>query len=202
MNSSAPVETHPDDAVEANSRITGSMGAVLLVALAAEGATVLLHVRGVLSAHVFIGMLLVPPVLVKLGSTGYRIVGYYRGDPRFVARGAPPILLRVLGPFVALTTVAVLATGVAELLIGPSGPLGALHKLSFIAWFAAMTVHVLGHLVETPRLAFADWRRRTRGVPGASSRRLLVVATLVAGALLGCWSLSWIGSAWTHTGRH
>jgi hypothetical protein len=200
LTSRAPVEAHPDDAVEANSRITGSMGAVLLVALAAEGATVVLHVRGVLSAHVFIGMLLVPPVLVKLASTGYRIVGYYRGDPRFVARGAPPLLLRVLGPFVALTTLAVIATGLFDLLFGPSRPLGALHKLSFIAWFAAMTIHVLGHFLETPKLASADWRRRT-GLPGASGRRLLVVATVAASVLLGWWSLSWIGSSWTQTGH-
>jgi hypothetical protein len=198
---SLPVLADPADRVEANSRITGSMGAVLLVALAAEGATVVLHVRGELSAHVFIGMLLVPPVLVKLASTGYRIVRYYRGDSRFVARGAPPLLLRVLGPFVALTTVAVIATGLLDLLLGPSGPLGALHKLSFVLWFAAMTIHVLGHLVETPRLAIADWRRRAQAVPGASSRRLLVIATLVAGALLGWWSLSWIGSAWSQGGR-
>jgi hypothetical protein len=177
------------------------MGAVLLVALAAEGATIVLHVRGVLSAHVFIGMLLVPPVLVKLASTGYRVVRYYRGDPRFVARGAPPMLLRALGPFVAMTTLAVIATGLLDLLLGPSGQLGALHKLSFIAWFAAMTIHVLGHVVETPRLALADWQRRTSSMPGASARRLLLIASLVAGVALGWWSLSWIGSAWTHTGR-
>ena len=81
-----------------------------------------LHVRGVLSAHVFIGMLLVPPVLVKLASTGYRIVGYYGGDPRFVARGAPPMLLRMLGPVVALTTVALIATGVLDLVLGTVRP--------------------------------------------------------------------------------
>lgn len=40
----------------------------------------------------------------------------------------------------------------------PAGPslrqeLLTLHKASFVLWFIAMTVHVLGHLTDTARLA-------------------------------------------------
>src|SRR6516164_3578640 len=75
-----------DAAVASNARLTGATAAVLLVLLAAEGATVL-SVRSLLTLHVFIGMLLVPPVLVKIGSTGWRFVRYYRGSPAYRRKG-------------------------------------------------------------------------------------------------------------------
>src|SRR6516162_11181634 len=89
---------HDDTAsgVEANARLTGSTAAVLLVLLAAEGVTVL-SVHSLLTPHVFIGMLLVPPVLLKVGSTGWRFVRYYRGSGAYRRKGPPPLLLRLLG---------------------------------------------------------------------------------------------------------
>jgi hypothetical protein len=70
----------PHDPAEANARLTAGATVVLLVLLAAEGATIL-RIRGLLSEHVFIGMLLVPPVLVKTCSTVYRFARYYLGAP-------------------------------------------------------------------------------------------------------------------------
>jgi hypothetical protein len=163
------------------------MAAVLFVLLAAEGVTIL-QVRGLISAHVFIGMLLVPPVLVKTGSTVYRFARYYLGTPEFRRKGVPPALLRLLGPFVVLLTFAVLATGIALLLVGLSlrAQMLTLHKASFIVWILAMTVHVLGHLAETARLAPRDWMRSTRRqVTGASARQWTIAASLIAGLLLG-----------------
>ena len=53
-------------------------------------------------------------------------------------------------------------------------------------WFGAMTIHVLGHLVETARLAPKDWLRRTRhDVAGATARQWALAASLVAGVILG-----------------
>jgi hypothetical protein len=187
----------PDPAVEANARITGSMGAVLFVLLAAEGATIPLGVRAHLSAHVFIGLLLVPPVVVKLVSTSHRVLRYYRADPRYVHRGPPPLLLRLIGPLVVISTVAVIVTGIADLVFGPGHGLTALHKLCFVGWFVLMAVHVLGHLSETPRLALADWSPRAPRIAGRVERRLLVVASVVAGLVLGWWALGWIGAGWS-----
>jgi hypothetical protein len=186
------------DRVAGNARLTGTMGAILFVLFALEGLTILGHVGGLLSWHVFLGMMLVPPVLVKTGTTSYRIFRYYTGDPAYVRKGPPPIVLRLLGPAVIGTTFLVIATGVALLVAGGGHQLGLAHKVSFVLWFAAMTIHVLGHLRETPSLASADYRRGGRPVPGVLGRRLAAVAVLAAGIALGLWSLSWIGTNWHH----
>src|SRR5206468_2516773 len=62
-------ERRAEAGVAANARLTASNAAVLLVLLAAEGVTIL-RVRALLTPHVFIGMVLVPPVLLKVASTG------------------------------------------------------------------------------------------------------------------------------------
>jgi hypothetical protein len=174
------------DSVEANARLTGSTAALLLVLLGAEGATIP-FIHPLLTAHVVIGMILVPPLLVKIGSTGYRFVRYYRGDPAYRRKGAPPALLRLLGPFVVALTVAVFASGIALLFTGSRwrADLLLVHKASFVLWFGAMTVHVLGHLVDTARLAPLDWYGRARrDIAGAGARQWLLVASLAVGILL------------------
>lgn len=193
-----------DRSVEANSRITAGAGALLFVLLAAEGVTIL-RVRGLLSAHVFIGMLLIPPVLVKLASTGWRFARYYSGTPAYVRKGPPPPLLRLLGPAVVVLTVAVFASGVA-LVLAPSaagGRLLLIHKASFVLWFAVTAIHVLGHLLETARLAPLDWLRRSRRqVTGAVARQWLLVGSLVVGAVLGAAMLGPTSSYEPHHGVH
>ena len=175
------------DGPEANARLTGALAAVLLVLLAAEGFTVL-SVRKLLAPHVFIGMLLIPPVLLKIGSTTYRFVRYYLGSEAYRRKGPPPVLLRLLGPFVVALTVSVLGTGVVLMFV-PRGSRHAwlfLHKASFVLWFGAMTIHVLGHLADTARLSPRDWYGRTRReVRGAGIRQWAVVASVVIGVLLG-----------------
>jgi hypothetical protein len=173
--------------VEANARLTGSTAAVLFVLLAAEGFTIL-HVRSLLSAHVFIGLLLVPPVLLKIGTTSYRFVRYYLGSPEYRRKGPPPPLLRLLGPFLVVLTLVVLGSGIALLLVPPSqrSPLLLLHKASFVLWLGAMAIHVLGHLVDTTKLAPQDWLHRTRrDVSGAGLRQWVLVSSVAAGVLLG-----------------
>jgi hypothetical protein len=195
------------EGVEANTRLTASTSAVLFLLLAAEGFTIL-RIHGLLSAHVFIGMLLIPPVLVKIGSTSYRFVRYYVGSPAYRESGPPPPALRVLGPFVVVLTVAVLGTGVALMLAQPSlrPTVLSLHKASFVVWFGAVGVHVLGHLADTTRVAPLDWMRRTRRlVAGARLRQWTLVSSLGAGALLG-WLLvsqvgQWLASSAPNVGR-
>ena len=181
--------------VEANARLTGSTAAVLLVLLAVEGVTIL-EVGNLLRLHVFVGMLLVPPVLLKSASTGYRFARYYAGSPPYVRRGPPPPVLRFLGPVVGVLTISVLGTGISLLWAPRSWRDTALllHKATFILWFCAMTVHVLGHLVDTYRLAPRDWTPRAEYVPGVWLRRATIVATLVAGAGLGLLALGQVGT--------
>jgi hypothetical protein len=176
-----------DEDVESNARLTGITAAALLILLAVEGATII-GVRSHLSLHVFVGMVLIPPVLLKIGSTGWRFVRYYSGVPGYRAKGAPPLLLRLLGPFPIVLTLLLLGSGVA-LILAPHDLRSRLlfvHKASFVLWFAVMTIHVLGHIVETARLAPLDLVHRTRAQVGGASARLWALATsLVLGYLLG-----------------
>ena len=126
--------------------------------------------------------MLVPSVLLKTGSTLWRFARYYLGDPAFRRKGPPSAVLRFLGPFVILLTLAVLATGVLLLVASPALRPGLLflYKASFLLWLAAMTVHVLGHLADTARLAPGDWLVRTR--------RDVAWAGLRSGRSPGAWS--------------
>jgi hypothetical protein len=180
------------DGVAANARLTGAVAVALLVLLAAEGATIP-FIGQLLGPHVFIGMLLIPPVLLKLGSTGYRFARYYAGSAPYIRKGPPPIALRVLAPGVVLTTLALFGTGVALLIAGPpSETLVFAHKLSFFAWVALMTLHVLGHLFELPSLALPDWRRngpREARLAGAGARVFALGSALLAGTALALLTL-------------
>jgi hypothetical protein len=170
---------------EGNERLTAAAAVVLTVLLAAEGVT-LLRLNVLLREHMFIGLLLIPPVLLKLASTGYRFARYYANAPRYREKGPPAVALRMLAPLLVATTVVMLATGVALLLIGHrSGLVLELHKVSFIVWSACFGVHFLAHVPRVVR-AVAD-SRGPRGVrvPGAPARGLLVGASITGGVALG-----------------
>ncbi len=171
-----------------NERLTTATGAVLLVLLALLGVTIL-RIHGLLWLHMFVGMLLIGPVLLKLSSTGYRFIRYYSANPRYRRKGPPPLALRVLAPMVVLSTVVVFASGVALLLAGPSSrqTLLPIHKDSFIVWVALTALHVLGHLPAMPAALRADYGRAaalSSDVTGRAGRALALAGALVAGALL------------------
>ncbi|MGH9082005.1 MAG: hypothetical protein ACRDWN_01530 [Acidimicrobiales bacterium] len=172
--------------VEANARLTATTAVVLFVLLAAEGLTVL-QVRSLLTPHVFIGMLLVPPVVLKIGSTSWRFARYYLGSPAYRRKGPPPPLLRLLGLMVVVLTVVMFASGIA-LLLGPvpwRSPMLLLHKVSFVVWLVVMAVHVLAHLLDTATLASRDFVRRTRRqADGARLRQWVVATSLGIGLIL------------------
>lgn len=193
--------------VEANARLTGTTGLVLLVMLATEGITIA-SIRPLLPWHIAIGLALIPPVALKLGSTLWRFGRYYLGDPRYRRAGPPHPLLRTLGPVVVLTTVVVLASGVALWIAGPSDHLLlTVHKASFVIWFAAMTVHVLAHLLRATRLTRADVGprpgRQRPLVPYPRVRQGLVLASLVAGVAVGVTTRGLAGgwTLWIHHAR-
>jgi hypothetical protein len=167
-----------------NSRLTATTGMMLLALLALEGLT-LVALRPLLSVHVFVGMLLIPPIALKLASTGYRFARYYTGDRAYVLAGPPQALLRVLGPFVIAATVALFGSGVAMIAVGPGQSwIVNLHKASFVAWLAVTAVHVLGHILHFPGLAAADFRARGARRQGFGLRRGAVAAAFVGGLVL------------------
>lgn len=187
--------TDPDG----NERLTSVNAFLLLALLAAEGLTIL-SVRQLITPHIVIGLILVGPVLLKCASTLHRFWRYYTGNPAYVRKGPPAPLLRLLGPVVVLSSLAVLGTGVGLIYVRPGeGALLLLHKASFVIWFGAMTVHVLGHLFQAWRSTAAEYRRiRSRR---ARRRRALrsgaIVLSLLAGVGLAA-ALTPSASAWTH----
>jgi hypothetical protein len=132
-----------------NERLTVQTGAVLLVLLAVLGLTII-RIGQLTWLHMFLGLALIGPIVLKLASTGYRFMRYYTADPAYRHKGPPILYLRLLGPLLVLSTLSVFATGVALLALGPSsrGTLLLAHKVSFFVWLAAAAVHVLGHLPE------------------------------------------------------
>ncbi len=190
-------ERPTDVGVIANSRLTAAVGAVILVATAVEAFTVF-DVRSMFALHAFVGMLLIPIALLKMCTTGYRFVNYYRRVPAYVRKGPPHPVLRIIAPFVVLSTIALLGTGALLLAVGPSGSdtIVTLHQASFIVWVSVTTVHVLGHIVETWRLNVDDLRAASsRSVPRARTRHSIVLLSLIVGLGLGAASLGWNG-AW------
>jgi hypothetical protein len=174
-----------------NERLTASTAVVLIALLLIEGVTIL-FLRPLLLVHIFVGMLLIPPVALKLATTGYRFLRYYTGHPAYVHRGPPHSLMRALAPLLVVATVSLLSTGVALLVLGPHGGRGivlGLHKLSFIAWLAVAGVHVLAYLPRLPRLVLSR--------AGAARRLALVGASIAAGLVLAGATYSLAGP-WLH----
>ena len=61
---------------EGNERLTAVVGLLVLAPVAVEVATILLGVHTFMSLHVFVGLALIPAVLLKLLSTGWRFARY------------------------------------------------------------------------------------------------------------------------------
>jgi hypothetical protein len=180
----AAVEDLAAPGVEGNARLTGLNGMLLVILLAVEGATIL-RIRQLITVHVYVGVLLVGPLLLKCGSTAYRFLRYYAGARAYRQKGPPQLMLRALGPFVILTTFAVVGTGIGLLALRPghTGLLLTAHKASFVLWFGVMTIHVLGHIRGA---ALESWRdlRGSPTDPAVRQRwiRIAVIAlALVAG---------------------
>ena len=179
-----------ESGVAANERLTTLTGGLLLVLLALMGITVL-SVRRLLPEHFLLGFLLIPPVALKLASTGYRFWRYYTGDSQYRRAGPPELLLRLIAPIVVISTVAVFATGIELWLFGLR--FGSIwveaHKLSFGVWLPATAIHVLGHVSRTGQGALEElsaFRSRT-----TITRRSLVVGSLIAGVALAAASLTY-----------
>jgi hypothetical protein len=173
---------------DGNEQLTTVTGAILIVLLAVIGFTIPL-LGQFISVHLFVGMLLFGPVLLKMASTGYRFIRYYTGNAAYTAKGPPELILRLIGPIVVLSTVGVFATGVALLIAGPNhrNPWLLLHKATFILWLVFMGLHVLGHLPAVARAVGIGRKGQEQlagAAPGAAGRWIAIAGALVAGLVL------------------
>jgi hypothetical protein len=182
---------------DGNERLTAATAVVLLVLLAIEGVTIL-FLRPLLSVHIFVGILLIPPVALKLGAVGYRFARYYSGSRPYRVKGPPHLFMRVLvAPVLVFSTIGLFATGVALIVAGPRGGIVlGLHKASFVVWLGAMTVHVLAYVLRVPALVRADWARSGRE-NGGYLRSALLAGSLVLGLTLALFAMHYAGP-WLH----
>jgi hypothetical protein len=184
---------------EGNEHLTAMTGAVLLVGFAVEGATIL-ELNRLLWLHFAVGFLLLGPAILKIGSTLYRFAQYYAGAAPYLRKGPPAPALRILGPLVILTSVAVLGTGVVLAVLGPGrGQWLFLHKAAFVLWSAVMTVHVVAYAPRLPRLLLGSRTPGHRGpsaAPGATARYLAVAAAVAAGIVIAAVSMH-LQNGWT-----
>jgi len=191
-----------------NAQLTAWLGLILLVLFVGEMAT-LIDVRQLISWHIAIGILLVPPALAKTATTGWRIFRYYTGARPYHQGGPPPLLLRVLGPVVVLTTLALLGSGIAVIAVSPASAFETLftvagqrvsvltiHQGLTVLWAVATGLHVLARTVPALRLATGRTPgARPDGSPARAGTLLITVALGVVAALLvlqltGTWTTS------------
>jgi hypothetical protein len=172
--------------IDGNERLTSMTGVVLIVLLAVLGVTIL-RIGQLIWLHLFLGLLLLGPLVVKLASTGYRFARYYTRNAIYRQKGPPHVLLRMIAPLVVVTSAVVFASGILLLVDGPGSRdrFLLLHKASFIVWLAFTGLHVLGHVPRTAR-SLADARtdgELTGSSPGAVGRWLTLAAAVVAGVV-------------------
>ena len=166
-----------------NERLTAMTGAVLLVLFVAECLT-LLNMGQYLTLHFFLGMLLVGPVSLKIGSTLWRFTRYYTGSAAYVRKGPPAPLQRVTGPLVILTTAAVLGTGIM-LAVEGSGPASfswiQWHHESFLLWAAVMVIHLASYVPRLPRMLSGRVDDARHVLAARPTRWVLLCGSLAAG---------------------
>jgi hypothetical protein len=186
-----------------NERLTALAGGILLVLIVVELVTTA-RLRAFMPAHVFVGMLLAGPLLIKLGSTGYRFVRYYTRSPAYVRRGPPHLALRVLGPLLVATTLVVVGSGIGLMVTGPdhAGPLLPLHGFSVLIFLPLIAIHLVAHILATRQLVADDWGTASAALaPGRRVRVGVNLGALVLGALSAILLLPTIAPwiAWSQT---
>jgi hypothetical protein len=183
---------------EGNEILTSVVAIVLTALLVAEGVTIV-HMRGLVGAHMFVGMVLIPPVALKLGSTGYRFVRYYARARAYRAKGPPLLPLRITAPVLVASTVVLLTSGVLLMAEGHvSRALLQIHQTSFVVWLVVFVPHLLWYTPRVVRSLLADWGEARRiAVPGSGLRAMLVAASVGGGAALAIALLPTI-DMWRH----
>lgn len=195
-----------------NETLTTMTGALLIVLLAVLGVTIL-RIRQLIWLHLFLGLLLIGPVVLKMLSTGYRFARYYTRDAAYLHKGPPLLILRSIAPLVVASTIVVFASGIWLMLVGPAdrSTLLLVHKASFIVWLAVTALHVLGHLP-----AMGDWLKAPRpsstalgsdAAAGSAGRWIVLIGAMIAGVILAValiphFSLWTAPGAFPHHGEH
>jgi hypothetical protein len=187
-----------------NERLTSAVGLLLLAPILVVVATVLLGVHTFMSAHVFFGLFLIPPLLLKLASTAWRFARYYTRSRAYVIQGPPQPAMRLLAPLFVAATVVLFGSGVAMGFLHGHGLQIArnLHGPASVVWLVLLGIHVLVYLGRALRTTAGEKRNRARG---AAARASVLVAAVTCGLMLGAATVPaqhrWVGLPRDHHHR-
>lgn len=186
-------------AVIRNERLTALAGAVLFVLIVTE-LVITANLHALISVHIFVGVLLSGPLVIKLCSTGYRFARYYAKSPAFVQEGPPNIWLRLLAPVLVFITILVFISGFALAIVGPThmGLFFKIHAVCVALWIPLIAVHVYAHIRKVPRLIASDWRnQRQKRVSGRAGRLGVNVFGLIVGGIAAIVMIP-VSAPWSH----
>lgn len=200
-------DKEPKRTVLANMRLTSSIGLVIFVELFVIGITVP-AIGQLFTLHAILGYMLIPPLIFKMFSTGFRFFKYYTKDPKYKAAGPPHTLLRIAAPFLVLATTLLFVSGVALMVVGPYSQSAVswkqIHQVSFVLWFGLTALHVVSYIPRASYQFFGDMGLRSFGSLKFSSlavrgknARLTVMAIAVGSGLLLALALYTTIAPWT-----
>jgi hypothetical protein len=178
-----PIGTHVDKGpTEGNHRLTALTGSLLAPLLGLVFLTGLL-MDALWHIHYAVGFVLIPVVVLKLGSTGYRVVRYYSGDLIYRTAGPPAMLSRLLAPLMVVSVVVALGTGVALFVQHTrGGTLSALHTDAALSSAFLVGIHILTYALDA--LATLGRELRARFSRPASLRMVAALAALALGIVI------------------
>jgi hypothetical protein len=172
---------------DGNERLTSTIGLLLLVPILVLIASIVLGVHNFMSLHVFVGLTLIPAVLLKLASVGWRFGRYYTRSGAYVAQGPPQVAMRLLAPLFVAATVVLFGSGIAMgVLHGHALQFARrLHGPASVIWLVLLGLHVVVYIrrawTSTARDALPAQREPVRGT---TVRAYAVAAVVVCGLAL------------------
>lgn len=170
-----------------NARLTAMVGVLLLGPVVVELVTILLGVHSFMSLHVFVGLALIPPVLLKLASAGWRFARYYTRHDAYLEHGAPQIAMRLLAPLFVAATVVLFISGVAMGFLHGHALVVArrLHGPASVVWLVLFAVHALVYLKRALISSSEELTAAARSVPGRRKRGYLIATAVASGLVIG-----------------
>ncbi|WP_298443244.1 hypothetical protein [Ferrimicrobium sp.] len=169
---------HADQRIINLSRGSALFGVALAIIFLIEILTVPIMSHAI-AWHIAVGLVAVPLLVGKLTYSSLRFIGYYRGDERYLQAGVPWFPLRVLAPFLVITTVLVIGSGVELDVAGPTSFsatfLAPAHFLLSAVWFLLMAFHVVAYFNRAARSTIKDMSYRlTQPRPKSSRSRVAI----------------------------
>jgi hypothetical protein len=185
---------------DGNERLTAAVGIILVALTVLELGTLVLGLQTFLHWHVFIGLVLLPPIAVKLASTGWRFARYYTRNEAYRVRGAPQLFMRLLAPLLVLFTLLLFGSGVVMgFAHGHTLQLARrVHGPAAFLWTVILGIHVLVYTPRALQAVAGDLRARTRRrVANAWLRAYIVAVAILTGLIVGVATLP-VQHDWLH----